>query len=332
MRQSRENSCVDVALCFQSLEVKMRILEGKAVIITGSGRGIGAACAKGVARQGAAVVVNDIDRAEADQTVAAIVAEGGKAIACIADVAKWEEAGRLVETCLTTFGKIDGLVNNAALVHVAAIDAYDPIRARLLVEVNVLGPLHCTGHAVKPMLKQGSGSIVNVISGAHLGLRALSVYGATKGAVASMVYAWAVELAGSGVRVNGLSPIALTRMTQPESQPQLPPEVVKKMNAHMQPPEANSPVVEYLLSDLSARVNGQLVRLDKGELHLYTHPALLLPPVVRPTWTAETIADAFAHEFKDRLIPCGVWGMTESPVELKSGFWKHIADVSTANQ
>ncbi|MGB8364547.1 MAG: SDR family NAD(P)-dependent oxidoreductase [Rhizomicrobium sp.] len=301
----------------------MNLLEGKVVIITGSGRGIGAACAKGAARQGAAVVVNDVDAAEANETAAAIVAEGGKAVARAADVSKWEEAGRLIETCIATFGKIDGLVNNAGLYHKAGIDALDPTAARALVEVNVLGPLYCTGHAVKPMLKQGSGSIVNVVSGAHMGMPTLGIYGATKGAVASMVYTWAMELAGSGVRVNGLSPFGATRMGAPAPGEKVDAELAKRIS-QIQPPEANSPVVEYLLSDYSARVNGQLVRIDKGELQLYTHPALLVPPVVRAKWTADAVAEAFEHELKDRQIPCGVWGMMELPVELQSGYWNRV--------
>jgi NAD(P)-dependent dehydrogenase (short-subunit alcohol dehydrogenase family) len=297
----------------------MRLLEGKACVVTGSGRGIGAACAKGLARRGAAVVVNDIDRAEADETVAAIVAEGGKAVACVADITQWEDAGRLIETCLSAFGRIDGLVNNAALWHKARVDEYDPITARALVDVNVLGPLHCTGHAVKPMLAQGSGSIVNVVSGAQMGIRGESIYGATKGAAASMVYTWALELAGTGVRVNGLSPLGKTRMGLPPEGTPIPPDVQRAIDA-IQPAEANSPVVEYLLSDLSSHVSGQLVRIDKVEVSLYTHPALLLPSAIRPSWTAETIADAFDREFRDRLVPCGVMGMTSLPVELKSGF------------
>jgi NAD(P)-dependent dehydrogenase (short-subunit alcohol dehydrogenase family) len=305
----------------------MKVLEGKAVVITGSGRGIGAACAKGAARQGAAVVVNDIDEHEADETAAAIVAEGGRAIACVADVSQWEEAGRLIATCISTFGKIDGLVNNAAIYHSAWVEDFDPAVARSMVEINVLGPLYCTGHAVKPMLKQKSGSIINVVSGAHMGMPRLGVYGATKGAAASMVYTWSMELAGSGVRVNGLSPFGATRMGIPAGAS---PEQVATLHANLQRPEANSPVVEFLLSDLAKDVNGQLVRIDKGDLQLYTHPALLLPAVTHPAWTAEMIADAFQHELKGRQVPCGVLGMKELPVEMQSGYWKRTGAVAAS--
>jgi NAD(P)-dependent dehydrogenase (short-subunit alcohol dehydrogenase family) len=287
----------------------MGVLSGKAVIITGSGRGIGAGCAKGAARQGAAVVVNDVNPAGMDETVDAIRAQGGTAIGCVADVTNWMDAERLVRTCIESFGKIDGLVNNAGLAHIAGIDEFDPGAARSLVDVNVMGTLFCTARAVKPMLAQGSGSIVNVISGAHMGLPRLGVYAATKGAVASMVYSWAIELKGSGVRVNALSPVAGGTGMSPAD----------PLN---QPPEANSPVVEYLLSDLSSHVNGQLVRIDKEELHLYTHPALLIPPAVRQKWSAEAIADAFTNEFKDRQVACGVMGMESLPVNVQTGYWK----------
>ena len=307
----------------------MGILQGKAIVITGSGRGIGAACAKGAARQGAAVVVNDIDAPEANETVTAIKAAGGKAIACIADVSDWEQAGRLIEACISTFGRIDGLVNNAGLYYAQRIDqGFDPTLARSLIETNVLGPLFCTAHAIRPMLAQSSGSIVNVVSGAHMGIPKLGVYGASKGAVASMIYTWSLELAGSGVRVNGLSPFGATRMGVPKDAT---PEQVAALHANMQRPEANSPVVEFLLSDLAKDVNGQLVRIDRGELQLYTHPALLLPSATRSEWTAELIAEAFRHEFLERQVPSGVLGMKELPVPMQSGYWKR-KDVPAAGQ
>jgi hypothetical protein len=153
----------------------------------------------------------------------------------------------------------------------------------------------------------------------------MGVYGATKGAVASMVYTWAMELAGTGVRVNALSPFGRTRIGGLTDE-HLKDPVFAKRYAEMQSPEANSPVMEYLLSDLAAEVNGQLVRIDKGELQLYTHPALLVPPVTRDEWTAQDVANAFANELKNRQVPCGVLGTSELPIDLQSGFWKRAAD------
>jgi len=298
----------------------MGILEGKAVVITGSGRGIGAACAMGAALQGASVVVNDVDAEAAEASAAAIRAAGGQAIACPADITDWQEAGRLIDTCIQAFGRIDGLVNNAGLFHINKAWDFDPQAARALIEVNVLGTMHCAAQAVKPMIAQGSGSIVNVVSGAHMGIDSLGIYGASKGAVASMVYCWAVDLAGTGVRINALSPFGATRMADETSAYRRSIGAVDRRN-QFQSAEANSPLVEYLLSDRAEGVNGQLVRIDKGEIQLYTHPALLVPPLHRETWTAEAIADAFDAELRERLVPCGVLGMEQGPVPLTSGFW-----------
>jgi NAD(P)-dependent dehydrogenase (short-subunit alcohol dehydrogenase family) len=295
----------------------MSLLAGKAVVITGSGRGIGAACAKGCARLGASLVVNDVDEGPVEETVAAITAAGGAAVPCVADVSDWEQAGRLIQTCIDSFGRIDGLVNNAGVVAMERIEAYDPKTAERLTRINVLGPMHCAGHAVKPMLAQKSGSIVNVTSGAHMGMLTMGVYGATKGAVASMIYTWAMELEGTGVRVNGLSPFGATTMGvfDPED------PATKRALALMQPPEANSPVIEFLMSDLSKDVNGQILRIDREELWLYTHPALSAPPSVKPAWSAEAIAEAMASEFKGRQVACGVNAVEHRPVAMTTGFW-----------
>lgn len=298
----------------------MAMLDGKAIVITGSGRGIGAACAAGAARQGASVIVNDVDADVAERSAEAIRLEGGMARACVADITDWEEAGRLIASCIERFGRIDGLVNNAGLFHMNKVWDFDPNAARALVDVNVMGTLHCTGHAVKAMIEQKSGSIVNVVSGAHMGIDSLGIYGATKGAVASMIYSWAIELEGTGVRVNGLSPFGSTRMADLTSAYR---EATggRAHGGSFQPPEANSPVVEFLLSDRAEGVNGQIVRIDQGEIQLYAHPALLHPPIHRESWTAEQVADAFDRDLRQRMVPCGVFGMENGPVPLTSGFW-----------
>jgi NAD(P)-dependent dehydrogenase (short-subunit alcohol dehydrogenase family) len=303
-------------------------LAGKAVIITGAGRGIGAACARGAAAQDAGVVVNDIDRSEADAVAAEIRATGGRAVACTADITDWDDAGRLVASCIGEFGRIDGLVNNAGLFHMGLLADFAPRAARSLIEVNVLGAFHCAAHAVKPMVAQGSGSIVNVTSGAHLGNPAMGVYGASKGAIASMTYIWAMELAASGVRVNALSPLAQTRMMT---------DTADYARSHggdpsrfidVQPPEANAPVVEYLLSDRSIGINGQIVRIDRDELALYAHPAIQMPSVRGDGhgWTLDSVADVFDRDLRQRLVPCGILGTTGRAVPLDSGLWRQESE------
>jgi NAD(P)-dependent dehydrogenase (short-subunit alcohol dehydrogenase family) len=302
----------------------MMELIGKAVVITGAGRGIGAACAKGVAAQGAAVVVNDVDAREASRTVAEILASGGRAIACVADIADWEDAGRLIASCIGEFGRLDGLVNNAGLFHMDLLADFAPRAARALIEVNVLGALHCAARAVKPMLAQGSGSIVNVTSGAHLGNPAMGVYGASKGAVASMTYSWAMELADSGIRVNALSPLAATRMMADTADYARTHGADPSRFTAVQPPEANSPVVEYLLSGRSIGITGQVVRIDQDELALYAHPAIQMPPVRGDGngWSLERVAQAFDSDLRHRLVPCGILGTTGQAAPLDNGMWQ----------
>ncbi len=303
-------------------------LEGKAVVITGSGRGIGAACAMGVARGGASVVVNDLDQAEAQETVDKIKAAGGKAVACIADITDWDAAGRLIQTCIDSDGKIDGLVNNAALLQVALLEEFDPVHTRKMLDVNVLGSMHTAAHAVKPMMAQRSGSIVNVTSGAHMGNKTRGVYAATKGAVASMTYCWALELEEFGIRVNALSPLGRTRMLEVQEAYRPGQGDGAKRALAIQPPEANSPVVEYLLSDRSQGVTGQLVRIDKEELSIYVHPSIHMPPVVRESWSLDAVAEAFDQDLRSRLVPCGVMGVTGGEIApVKSGFWNRLAKV-----
>ncbi len=132
------------------------VLHGKAVVITGAGRGLGRVYALLAAREGARVVVNDIDADAAAEAVQAIRTEGGEAMADGHDIATWEGAGALVGACVERFGRIDGLVNNAGLYYLSRPQDERPERMRQIVEVNVLGPAFCGTHALRHMLAQGS--------------------------------------------------------------------------------------------------------------------------------------------------------------------------------
>jgi len=298
----------------------MGVLAGKAVVITGSGRGIGATVARLAAQEGASVVVNDIDKAEADKVAAEIVKAGGKAVANASNIGTWDGARALIENCVDSFGAIDGLVNNAGVYRLGRVDQVSEKDFRDTMDSNVLGTVFTVRHAAPHMIKRKQGSIVNVTSGAHMGLFGQSAYGASKGAAASFTYACALDLREFNIRVNALSPMAATRMGDQgvdfANSQGLPPPVLPS-------PEKNAPVVVYLLSDEARGVNGQIVRIDDKRLSLVTHPGIGNPVLQRDAgWDVASIAQAFREELGKRQYPLGVIGLNVQRAELDIKNWK----------
>lgn len=280
----------------------MGVLEGKAVVVTGAGAGIGAAYAEACAAEGADVVVNDVHEAHAQAVADGIRRQGGTAVAVAADISGWDEAGRLVAACVEAFGSIDGLVNNAGLFAVASPEESTEAEFRRLVEVNVLGSAFCGLHAMRHMLRQGSGSIVNVTSGSQAGMRDLAAYSMTKGAVSSLTYSWALDTTGTGVRVNAVSPNAHTAMAEAYERYRGTAGVGQNIGKRV---EDNAPPVVYLLSDLAADVTGQVLLVDGTKLTVMTHPQPLSPPWIQERWTAQDVAAAVGRDAAAYLQPLG---------------------------
>src|SRR3989442_1239065 len=139
------------------------------------------------------------------------------------------------------------------------------------VEVNILGVMYTGIAAVKTMVAQGrGGAIVNVSSGASLGQRKLGVYSASKGAVASLTYSWALDLEEVGIRVNAICPLAHTRMvwSSERASRKCPPD---------RTPDRIAPLVVFLVSDRSSGITGQMIRCNGPELHLVGQPYLKSP-------------------------------------------------------
>jgi len=271
-------------------------LEGEAVIVTGAGQGLGAAYSRAVAAAGAPVVVNDINHAAAEAVAAEIRSAGGRAVADPADIRNPEKAQALVERCITEFGFVSGLVNNAGLCERAPFAEATVEDLQRMLEVNVVGVFNCARAVIEPMLRQGRGSIVNAISGAHSGQQGLTSYGATKGAVASFTYGWAGELRGKGIRVNAISPVAATPMAARTA----------RTSAVLPPPAVNAPLVVYLLSNRASDITGQVVRLNAGRLSLMTHPANRAPVLVNESWTVQSIAEAFDQKLAALQLPTDI--------------------------
>jgi len=274
------------------------------IIVTGGGSGLGRAYAHLAARLGASVVVGDIDAERAAMTASEIEVEGGSATGVPVDVASWEAARELVETSVERYGRLDGLVNNAGVMRPGRADELTPEDMHALLAVNVLGTAACSVHAARYMVAAGRGSIVNVTSGAHLGLAGMAGYGTSKGAVASLTYCWAADLHGTGVRVNAVSPWASTDMLEVQAAYLRERGISRDIEGY--PAEANAPMVCYLLSDASVHVHGQIVRFDRGRLSLMAHPAVLVGSVQRNEWSVDDVAAAFRDGLDTLLQPFGI--------------------------
>lgn len=181
--------------------------QGKVVIITGAGVGIGRAAAVLFARNGAKVVVNSVTSANGEETLRLVKAEGAEGIYVRADVSKQEDVDRIVEETIQAFGRVDILVNNAGVVLPGRVDnttmeAYDQT-----MDVNVRGIFMLCQRVVPYMLKQGGGCVVNTASiAATKGLKDRVVYAASKGAVVAMTRAMAMDYIRDNIRFNCVSP------------------------------------------------------------------------------------------------------------------------------
>jgi 3-oxoacyl-[acyl-carrier protein] reductase len=189
------------------MSTKSNRLAGKVAVVTGASKGIGAAIAKHLAADGAAVVVNySASKAGADKVVAEIQAAGGRAVAVQGNVAKKPDIEKLVAETKIAFGPIDILVNNAGIYEFAPLEQITEEHFRKQFDLNVLGLLLTTQEALKNFSPAG-GSIVNISSVAStLGMPGTAVYGGTKAAVDAVTRSLAKELGPRGIRVNAIKP------------------------------------------------------------------------------------------------------------------------------
>ncbi len=181
-------------------------LKDKAAIVTGAARGIGRAAAVLFAEEGASVFLTDVNAEDGQAAVRSIEAQGGTAIFLTADMSKETECERVVEACRQAFGKLDILVNNAAIFVLKGIDA-TPDDWKSVMETNVFGYAYMMRFAAEEMRRQGGGSIVNVASvSSVIAQSQMATYNASKGAVLQLSRCAAVDLAPDHIRVNCVCP------------------------------------------------------------------------------------------------------------------------------
>jgi NAD(P)-dependent dehydrogenase (short-subunit alcohol dehydrogenase family) len=279
----------------------MGLLDGKIAIVTGSGGGIGREHALALAKEGAALVVNDLGGARdgtgagqsmADQVVAEIKAAGGEAVANYDTVATVDGANNIVKTALDAFDKLDIVVNNAGILRDKSFAKMDEDMWDIVISVHLRGT-YCVSHAAYNHMKdRGEGGvIINTSSTSGLnGNFGQCNYGAAKAGIAGLTRCLAIEGKKYGVRAFILAPIALTRLTD-----DLPGFDDEKLKVRMSP-AVISPLVVYLASDLSKDHTGKTFFVGGGriaEMKVVTSDGLTKEEN-GGLWTPEEIASKMA--------------------------------------
>jgi len=269
-------------------------LDNKVVVVTGAGGGLGRAHALAFARDGAAVVVNDVgskrdgagtDSSMADQVVAEITASGGRAVANYDSVARQEGAEAIMQSALKEFGRLDIVVNNAGILRDKTILKMTEEMWDAVIGVHLRGSFLCLQAAARAMVEQQDGGrIINTTSFAGLkGNFGQANYAAAKAGIYGLTLVGALELAKHGITVNAIAPLAKTRMT--EDVGAVPDEMT---------PEMVSPMVLFLASEEAAGISGRVFGVHGN--HLFEYKMTTTDGIRQGGgWSADAIREALAR-------------------------------------
>lgn len=287
-------------------------LRGKAVVVTGAGRGIGREIALFAAAEGAAVVVNDrgggpdgvgLDATPAQGVCEEIQARGGKAVLNGDDVADWEGAQRIVGAALDTFGRIDVVINNAGILRDRIFHQMDVADFEAVVRVHLLGSFHVARAAAPHFRKQQSGTFVHMTSTSGLiGSFGQANYAAAKLGIVALSRSIALDMARFNVRSNCIAPFAWSRLigTIPTNSPK---EEARVARMKTMSPDKIAPVAVFLASELSAPITGQILGVRKNEVFLFSQPRPVRSLHRDGGWTPSTLAEHLKAAFSSSLVP-----------------------------
>ena len=290
-------------------------LDGQVAIVTGAGRGIGREVAILLAREGASVVVNDLGGAvdgsgdsatPADQVVNEIKAAGGNAVASYDSVADHEAAGRIVQTAIDNFGRVDILEHPAGILRDRMIFNMTEEEWDAVLHVHLYGAFNMVHNVVPHMIKQNYGRIILFSSGSGLGSSGQANYSAAKEGMVGMARSLAKELAPYNITINAVYPGGATRMTEtvPQSSRDLraaatapaAPTMVAQGAPIEGPPEArdpanNAPKAVYLATPTGGAITGQVVGTSGWQMTMYSARHVTKSIHKNGRWTLDELDD-----------------------------------------
>jgi len=242
------------------------LLEEKIAVVTGAGQGIGRSIALRLAAEGAHVVVSDVVRETGEAVAKEIEALGRKSAFISCNVAESAQAKTLIEETVNGFGRLDILVNNAGVTRDALAMRMSDEDWDLVLAVNLKGPFHCSRAAMRPMMKQRWGRIINIASVVGvIGNAGQANYSASKGGLIALTKTLARELASRGVTVNAVAPgFIRTKMTEVLDEKVKDGLMGQIPMGRLGEPEDVAGAVVFLASELASYITGQVIHVNGG--------------------------------------------------------------------